>query len=156
EREIFLTASLGIALLDAKPDQADELLKNTELAMYAAKRVRGDRVELFKPAMRARRTDRLNLESELRRALGRDEVTLLYRPIVRLENRSIAGFEALARWDHPKMGRLLPFEFIAMVEEMGLIAEVGLFAIERTARQLGIWQRAARGRVPLFASVNVS
>jgi diguanylate cyclase (GGDEF)-like protein/PAS domain S-box-containing protein len=156
EREIFLTVSLGIALSDAQPSQADELLKNAELAMYAAKRLRGDRFEVFKPAMRARRTDRLTLESDLRRALEREEITLLYQPIVRLENRTIAGFEALARWDHPKMGRLSPSEFITIAEEIGLIADLGLFAIERTARQLGVWQRALRSRVPLFASVNVS
>src|SRR5262249_50353868 len=156
EREISLTASLGIALLDAQPAEADEVIKNAELAMYAAKRLRGDRFEVFKPAMRARKTDRSNLESELRRALGRDEITLMYRPIVRLENRVVAGFEALARWDHPKMGRLSPFEFVAMVEEVGLIAALGLFTIERTARQLGIWQRATRSRVPLFASISLS
>jgi diguanylate cyclase (GGDEF)-like protein/PAS domain S-box-containing protein len=156
KREILVTASLGIALLDAQPDQADELLKNAELAMYAAKRARGDRFEIFKPAMRARKTERLTLESELRRALSREEITLLYRPIVRLENRTVAGFEALVRWDHPKMGRLSPSEFIAIAEEIGLIGDLGLFAIERIARQLGSWQRAARGRVPLFASVNIS
>jgi diguanylate cyclase (GGDEF)-like protein/PAS domain S-box-containing protein len=156
EREIFLTVSLGIALSDTQPNQADELLKNAELAMYAAKRMRGDRFEVFKPAMRARKTDRLTLESELRRALDREEITLLYQPIVRLENRTVAGFEALARWDHPKMGRLSPSEFITIAEEIGLITDLGLFAIERTARQLGIWQRAVRSRVPLFASVNVS
>src|SRR6202035_3492652 len=95
-------------------------------------------------------------ESELRRALDREEITLLYQPIVRLEDRSVAGFEALARWDHPKMGRLSPSEFISIAEEIGLINDLGLFALERTARQLGIWQRAVRTRVPLFASVNVS
>ena len=156
EREISLTASVGVALLDAQPGQADELIKNAELAMYAAKRVRGDRFEVFKPAMRTRRTDRLNVESELRRALSREEITLLYRPIVRLENRTIAGFEALTRWDHPKMGRLLPSEFIAMAEEIGLVADLALFAVERAVRQLAIWQRGARGRVPLFASVGIS
>ena len=121
-----------------------------------AKRSRGDRFEVFKPAMRARKTDRLTLESELRRALDREEITLLYQPIVRLEDRTVAGFEALARWDHPKMGRLSPSEFISIAEEIGLITDLGLFALERTARQLGIWQRAVRSRVPLFASVNVS
>ncbi len=156
EREISLTASLGIALLDAQAAAADELIKNAELAMYAAKRARGDRSEVFKPAIRSRKPERMNLESELRRALGREEIVMLYRPIVRLENRTVAGFEALAWWDHPKMGRLSPFEFIAMAEEIGLIAEIGSFAVERTARQLTIWQRAARSRAPLFASVNVS
>jgi diguanylate cyclase (GGDEF)-like protein len=156
EREIFLTISLGIALPEAQPNRADELLKDAELAMFTAKRSRGDRFEVFKPAMRARKTDRLTLESELRRALDREEITLLYQPIVRLEDRSVAGFEALARWDHPKMGRLSPSEFISIAEEIGLITDLGLFALERTARQLGIWQRAVRSRVPLWASVNVS
>ena len=156
ERELFLTVSIGIALPEAQPNRAEEMLKDAELAMYVAKRARGDRFEVFKPAMRARKTDRLTLESELRRALDREEITLLYQPIVRLEDRSVAGFEALARWDHPKMGRLSPSEFISIAEEIGLITDLGLFALERTARQLGIWQRAVRSRVPLFASVNVS
>jgi EAL domain-containing protein (putative c-di-GMP-specific phosphodiesterase class I) len=106
--------------------------------------------------MRARKTDRLTLESELRRALERDEITIVYQPIIRLEDRSVAGFEALARWDHPKMGRTSPAEFIAIAEEIGLIVDLGMFVLERTARQLSTWQRTLRRREPLFASVNVS
>jgi EAL domain-containing protein (putative c-di-GMP-specific phosphodiesterase class I) len=124
--------------------------------MYHAKRIGGDRIELFKPAMRARKTDRLTLESELRRALEREEITILYQPIIRLEDRSVAGFEALARWDHPKMGRMSPSEFISIAEEIGLIVDLGLFVLERTARQLSSWQRSVRTREPIFASVNVS
>ena len=108
DREIFLTASIGLALGDGQPNRTEEVLKDAELAMYHAKRIGGDRIELFKPAMRARKTDRLTLESELRRALEREEITILYQPIVRLEDRSVAGFEALARWDHPKLGRMSP------------------------------------------------
>src|SRR4030081_1671199 len=104
----------------------------------------GDRSEAYKPAMRARKTDRLTLESELRRAIEREEITILYQPIVRLEDRSIAGFEALARWDHPKMGRLSPADFITIAEETGLIVDLGLFMLDRTARQLGSWQRTIR------------
>jgi len=156
DREIFLTASIGLGLSDSQPTRGEEVLKDAELAMYHAKRIGGDRIEVFKPAMRARKTDRLSLESELRRALEREEIILLYQPIIRLEDRSVAGFEALARWDHPKMGRLSPSEFISIAEEIGLIVDLGLFALERTARQLGIWQRTLRNREPLFASVNVS
>jgi len=156
DREIFLTASIGLALGDGQAHRNEEILKDAELAMYHAKRVGGDRIEVFKPAMRARKTDRLSLESDLRRALEREEITILYQPIIRLEDRSVAGFEALARWDHPKMGRMSPSEFISIAEEIGLIVDLGLFVLERTARQLGIWQRAVRGRTPLFASVNVS
>jgi EAL domain-containing protein (putative c-di-GMP-specific phosphodiesterase class I) len=106
--------------------------------------------------MRARKTDRLTLESELRRAIERDELNLLYQPIVRLEDRSIAGFEALARWDHPKMGRMSPAEFISIAEEIGLIVDLGMFALERAARQLSTWQRTMRSHDAIFVSVNVS
>jgi diguanylate cyclase (GGDEF)-like protein/PAS domain S-box-containing protein len=156
DREIFLTASIGLALSDSQTHRTEELVKDAELAMYHAKRIGGDRIEVFKPAMRARKTDRLTLESELRRALEREEITILYQPIVRLEDRTIAGFEALARWDHPKMGRMSPNEFINIAEEIGLIVDLGLFMLERTARQLSAWQRSIRRREPLFASVNVS
>src|SRR5260370_36368655 len=124
--------------------------------MYHAKRIGGDRIEVFKPAMRARKSDRLTLETDLRRALERQEITLLYQPIVWLEDRTVAGFEALMRWDHPKMGRLSPSEFIALAEETGLILALGLFALEQTARRLAGWQRATRSRHPVFCSVNLS
>ncbi|MEA2985120.1 MAG: hypothetical protein QOD94_1374, partial [Alphaproteobacteria bacterium] len=156
DREVFLTASIGIALADDQPQNTEEVLKDAELAMYHSKRIGGDRIEIFKPAMRARKTDRITLESDLRRALERDEIILLYQPIIRLEDRSIAGFEALARWDHPKMGRMSPGEFISIAEEIGLIVDLGLFALERAARQLSIWQRGVRQRDPVFVSVNVS
>ena len=155
-REIVLTGSIGLALGDGEPQRAQDRLKDAELAMYHAKRVGGDRIDVFKPAMRARKTDRLSIETDLRRAIEREEITVLYQPIVRLEDRTVAGFEALARWNHPRMGRMSPHEFIAIAEETGLIVELGLFVLERTARQLSAWQRMLRPREPLFASVNVS
>ena len=156
DREIFLTASIGLALAENQTFRPEEILKDAELAMYHAKRIGGDRIEIFKPAMRSRKTDRLTIESELRRAIEREEIKVLYQPIVRLEDRAIAGFEALARWDHPKLGRLSPSEFISIAEEIGLIVDLGLFVLERTARQLAQWQAANRSREPIFASVNVS
>ncbi len=156
DREIFLTASIGLALSDPQTQLSDEIIKDAELAMYHSKRIGGDRIDVYKPAMRARKTDRLTLESELRRAIERQEITILYQPIVRLEDRSIAGFEALARWDHPKLGRMSPVEFIGIAEEIGLIVDLGTFVLDQTARQLSIWQRAMRSREPIFASVNVS
>ncbi|MBV6488179.1 MAG: hypothetical protein GHHEDOFH_02133 [Pseudorhodoplanes sp.] len=156
DREIFLTASIGLALADQQTVRSEEILKDAELAMYHAKRIGGDRIEVFKAAMRTRKTDRLTLEAELRRALERDELTLLYQPIVRLEDRTIAGFEALARWDHPKMGRMSPAEFISIAEEIGLIVDLGMFALERAARQLHLWQRSMRAHHAIFTSVNVS
>jgi len=155
DREIFVTGSVGMTLADGE-QRATEVLKDAELAMYHAKRGGGDRIEVFKPAMRARKIDRLSLESDLRRAIEREEITLLFQPIVRLEDRVVAGFEALARWNHPKLGRMSPVEFINIAEETGLIVELGLFVLERTARQLSSWQRTLRRQQPLFASVNVS
>jgi diguanylate cyclase (GGDEF)-like protein/PAS domain S-box-containing protein len=156
DREIFLTASIGLTLGDSEPQRAEEMLKDAELAMYHAKRSGGDRIDVFKPSMRARKTDRLSIESNLRRALERDEITILYQPIVRLDDRAVAGFEALARWNHPKLGRLSPAEFITIAEETGLIVELGLFVLERAARQLSAWQRTVRHRESVFCSVNVS
>jgi len=156
DRELFLTASIGVALGDGEPRRTEEVLKDAELAMYHAKRIGGDRIEVFKPSMRARQSDRATLESELRRALEREEIAILYQPIVRLEDRSVAGLEAMPRWHHPKVGRASPAEFIAVAEEVGLIVELGMFVLERAARQLSSWQRIVRRRDPLFVSVNVS
>ena len=156
DREIFLTASIGLALADPTSQVSDEIIKDAELAMYHSKRIGGDRIDVYKPAMRARKQDRLTIESELRRALEREEITILYQPIVRLEDRSVAGFEALARWDHPKLGRMGPSEFISIAEETGLIVDLGLFVMDRTARQLAMWQQSLRQRNSIFASVNVS
>ena len=156
DREIFLTASIGLALAENQSNRTEEVLKDAELAMYYAKRIGGDRIEIFKPAMRSRKTDRLTMELELRRAIEREEIKVLFQPIVRLEDRAIAGFEALARWDHPKLGRLSPAEFISIAEEIGLIVDLGLFVLDHTAKQLAQWQAATRAREPVFASVNVS
>jgi diguanylate cyclase (GGDEF)-like protein/PAS domain S-box-containing protein len=157
EREIALTASVGVALADpSSPGRGEDLLKDAELAMYAAKRTRGDHFELFKPAMRMTKPQRAALEAELRHALTHDGIDVLYRPVVRLENRMIAGFEALTLWDHPQQGRMAPFELVALAEEIGIVGELAKYAIERTARQLSGWQRAARARLPLFATINIT
>jgi diguanylate cyclase (GGDEF)-like protein/PAS domain S-box-containing protein len=156
DRELFLTASIGVALGDGEPRRTEEVLKDAELAMYHAKRIGGDRIEVFKRSMRARQSDRATLESELRQALEREEIAILYQPIVRLEDRSVAGFEAMPRWHHPKVGRASPAEFIAVAEEVGLIVELGMFVLERAAPQLSSWQHTVRRRDPLFLSVNLS
>jgi diguanylate cyclase (GGDEF)-like protein/PAS domain S-box-containing protein len=156
DRELFLTASIGVVLGDGEPRRTEEVLKDAELAMYHAKRIGGDRIEVFKPSMRARQSDRATLESELRRALEREEITMLYQPLVRLEDRSVAGFAAMPLWRHPKAARASSAEFLALAEELGLIVDLGMFVVEHTARQLSGWQRAVRRRDPLFASVNLS
>src|SRR5262249_58388158 len=106
DREIFLTASIGLALGGGEPNRAEDLLKDAELAMYHAKRTGGDRIDVFKDAMRARKSDRLSVESDLRRALERDEITILYQPIVRLQDRALAASEPLPPSTHPHLAPL--------------------------------------------------
>jgi diguanylate cyclase (GGDEF)-like protein/PAS domain S-box-containing protein len=157
EKEIPLSASIGVALFDTQLHaKRDEMVKDAEIAMRYGKRVGGNRIEVFRPSMRSLRSDRLTLEADLRRALDRGEMKVFFQPIVRLEDRTVAGFEALLRWDHPKLGRLGPSEFIPIAEETGAIIDLGIFAMERTARELSAWQNALDVDPPLFASVNVS
>jgi diguanylate cyclase (GGDEF)-like protein/PAS domain S-box-containing protein len=156
-REIVLTASVGIWLYDANMSgPREDILRNAEVAMFHAKRVGGDHIEVFKQTMRTAKTDRILVESELRRAIERDELKVFYQPVVRLEDRSIAGFEALLRWEHPRYGRRPPAEFISIAEESGLIVEFGAFVMEQAARRLSSWQRRLPLDPPLFVTVNTS
>jgi diguanylate cyclase (GGDEF)-like protein len=153
-REIVLSASLGLVSWTAQAN-AGEMVKDAELAMHQAKRFGGDRIEPFRPAFRSVGTDRLQLESDLRRAVERHELRLAYQPIVRLEDRSIAGFEALLRWDHPRRGQIAPADFIPVAENCDLIVPLGLFAMQQAADDLSMWQKQI-GEVPLSVSVNLS
>ena len=155
KREIVLTASIGLASWNAQHGSADDMLKDAELAMHQAKRYGGDRAEPFRPAFRSAGTSRLQIESDLRRALEREELKMAYQPIVRLEDRTIAGFEALMRWDHPRRGSIPPAEFIPIAESCGIISQLGLFAMQTAATDLHRWQRAV-GDAPLSVSVNLS
>jgi diguanylate cyclase (GGDEF)-like protein/PAS domain S-box-containing protein len=156
DREMVLTASIGVTLGEAGQTRAEELLADAELAMVHGKRSGGDRIEVFKPTMRVRRMDKLALETELKRAIEREQIVLQYQPIVRLKDRSVAGFATVLRWDHPRLENQSSAEFMALAAEAGLVSELSMYALERTAKQLGQWQRAARSREPVFASVNVA
>jgi diguanylate cyclase (GGDEF)-like protein/PAS domain S-box-containing protein len=157
DREIPLTASIGLALYDPQLHaKREDMLKDAEIAMRYGKRMGGNRIEVFRATMRTLRSDRFGLAADLRRALDRGEMKVFFQPIVRLEDRTVAGFEALLRWDHPRLGRLSPADFICIAEETGAIIELGVFALERTAGELAAWQRALDVDPPIFASVNVS
>jgi len=156
DREIFITASIGLLLADGQKRSPDEMLKDAELAMLFAKRVGGDRIEVFRPSMRTQKLDRLSLEEDLRAALGRGDIGVVYQPVVDLASREIAGFEASLRWQHPSLGLLGPEDFQSLAEDTGLSVDLGLFLLDNAARQLGGWQRGARRDEPLFVSVNIS
>ncbi|WP_099865182.1 EAL domain-containing protein [Pararhizobium haloflavum] len=155
KREIILTASIGLVGYVDSAASAYDLFKDAELAMYQAKRHGGNRIEPFRPAFKGVGTDKLQLESDLRRALERDEMALVYQPIIRLSDGEIVGFEALMRWEHPRRGPIPPAEFIPIAESSDLIFSLGLFAIERAALDLKDWQRDL-GDIPISLSVNVS
>ncbi|MBS7540214.1 EAL domain-containing protein, partial [Ancylobacter lacus] len=155
DREIFITASIGLLLADGQRRTPAEMLKDAELAMFHAKRAGGDRIEVFRPNMRSQSIDRVAMEADLRRAISQGEIVVLYRPIVRLETRKLAGFEALPRWQHPTRGALEVSDFQALAEDSGLVVDLGLLLLDTAARQLGTWQRSARGE-GVFISVNVS
>ncbi len=155
KREIVLTASIGLITWTQAQASAEDMVKDAELAMHQAKRFGGDRIEPFRPAFRSVGTDRLQIESDLRRAIDRKEFTLAYQPIVRLEDRSVAGFEALLRWEHPRRGAIPPSDFIPIAESCGVIVQLGLFAMQKAADDLAIWQKQI-GDVPLSVSVNLS
>lgn len=154
-REIVLTSSIGLISWTATQESAEEMLKDAELAMYQAKRFGGDRIEPFRPAFRSIDNNRLRMESDLRRAIERSELKLVYQPIIRLKDQSIAGFEALLRWDHPRRGAIPPSDFIPIAESSGLIVQLGHFAMQKAAEDLYRWQKQFRD-TPLFVSVNLS
>ena len=156
-KEIILTGSIGIAVYDGEQETHQDLLKEAEIAMFRAKRTGADRIDIFKASMRGSEQGRLPLESELRRALERKQIKVLYQPITNLEANTLSGFEALVRWDHPKHGRLNPDDFVPMAEETGLISELGGYVIEQAIKQAARWQKTfPRVKNPIFVSVNVS
>jgi len=155
KRDIVLTASIGLISWTSASSSAEDLMKDAELAMHQAKRFGGDRIEPFRPAFRSAGSDRLQMESDLRRALERSEIKMVYQPIIRLEDNEIAGFEALMRWEHPRRGLISPAEFIPLAENSNLIIPLGLFSMHRAAEDLAEWLKQT-GNVPLTVSVNIS
>ncbi len=155
-RDVFLTASVGLSIYNSRQRDATDLLKEAEIAMSRAKSLGASRVEFFKPSMRSERKERFLLEGDLRHALERHEIEILYQPVVALADESLAGFEALVRWQHPEHGELAPKAFLNIAEETGLIIDLGRFVLDTAARQLGTWQRAFSQNEPIFISVNVS
>jgi len=156
-KEIVLTASIGIVVFDGAQATPQDLLREGEIAMLRAKRGGADRIEIFNPATRGEEENRLPLESDLRRAIERQQIAVLYQPITRLASNQLAGFEALLRWDHPTKGRLGADDFVPIAEETGLITELGTYVLSQALEQAVRWHKALpRERDPLFVSVNVS
>ena len=156
-KEIILTASIGIVVHDGGQSTAQDVLRDGEMAMLRAKRGGADRIEIFNPAMRGEDVSRVPLESELRMALERRQISVLFQPITRLASNQLAGFEALLRWDHPTRGRLSSDDFIPVAEESGLIVDLGNYLLGQALEAAANWHKVLpRESDPLFVSVNVS
>ena len=152
--QVQVTASIGVATA-AMGDTADDLLRNADVAMYAAKRRGKGRSATYESRMYADVRHRLEMEAALRTAIDGGELTLHYQPIVQLRTGAIDGVEALVRWEHPTYGHLLPQHFIPLAEETGLIVKLGCWVLDEACRQVQAW-RLAYPEAPLSVSVNIS
>jgi diguanylate cyclase (GGDEF)-like protein len=152
--QVQVTASIGLATA-AMGDTADDLLRNADVAMYAAKRRGKGRSETYESRMYADVRHRLEMEAALRAAIDHGELMLHYQPIVHLATGALDGVEALVRWDHPTYGRLLPQHFVPLAEETGLIVKLGGWVLDESCRQVQAW-RLAYPETPLSVSVNIS
>lgn len=153
-QEIFPSASIGVAVCEDRHEHAQDILSEAEAAMYEAKDSGKGRVELYTSGTGNNAGDILRLESDMQRALERDEIEFLYQPIITIEDGQVAGFEALMRWNRPGFGLLSPGDFIQLAEETGLIAPLGHYALATASSQLSTWLKTYSQ--PLFVSVNVS
>jgi diguanylate cyclase (GGDEF)-like protein/PAS domain S-box-containing protein len=154
-REVFSGASVGIVLSGPAYAHAEDVLRDASIAMVRARSASHGQYHVFDPAMHAEAMARLQLETDLRRALERGELRVHYQPIVHLRTGRIAGFEALARWEHPERGLIMPDDFIPMAEETGLILPIGLWVLEEACRTLRKWQDRPGGE-GLRMAVNLS
>jgi diguanylate cyclase (GGDEF)-like protein len=156
--EVFVRASIGIAVGPSgqRSEQAPDLLRNADLAMYMAKSEKKGSYRFFAPGMHAGLLARLELKADLERALSQQDFTIHYQPIVSLAGGAIDGFEALLRWQHPTRGLIGPSEFLALAEETGLVRPVGHWVLREACRQVMRWQRRAGEQMPLTISVNIS
>jgi diguanylate cyclase (GGDEF)-like protein/PAS domain S-box-containing protein len=154
--EVFTTASIGITTSASHYQTPEAVLRDADTAMYRAKSRGGARSEVFDREMRDRAVARLQLETDLRRALERDEFRLYYQPIVSLATRAITGFEALVRWQHPERGLILPEEFIRVAEETSMIVPLGWWVVREACRQLRRWQLRQDAPAALSMCVNLS
>ncbi len=155
-QEVFTSASVGIAIGTSVRSTDEELVRDADIAMYRAKASGGDRCAIFDATMHDRAVGRLQLETDLRRAIERTEFRLQYQPIVSLGDHRVIGFEALIRWQHPERGLLAPAAFLTVAEDTGLITRIDRWVLREACSQARQWQTRYPGDSPATVSVNIS
>ena len=148
--ETSVSASIGIAMSHGGSEGPAEILRNADVALYEAKQAGRNRSLVFEPGQHAAVLERLLTETDLRRAVERSELELLYQPIVSLRSGAVVGAEALIRWQHPRRGRLGPGEFVALAEDRNLIVPIGRWVLAEACRRASAWKG------PVYVSVNLS
>ncbi len=156
KESVVVGVSIGIARAQDEYDGADELLRNSDVAMYTAKGSGKGRYRFFEAAMHTAVVDRLELESDMRVALSSDELMLFYQPLVLLDSEEVVGVEALIRWNHPRRGILLPDEFISVAEETRMIVPMGRWVLREACRQGAQWWHDLPAEHRMTVTVNVS
>jgi EAL domain-containing protein (putative c-di-GMP-specific phosphodiesterase class I) len=155
--EIYTSASIGIVVSDGLHyEYATELLRDADTAMFRAKQRGSGQTEVFDETMHDRAVVLLRTETELRHAIEREEICVYYQPIYNVAEQTLAGFEALARWQHPQRGLVPPDQFIPVAEETGLITDIGRQVLLQACQQLQQWNTGHPEQTPLFVSVNLS
>jgi len=153
ELEIKVECAIGVALMQNGQD-AEELFRNAQFAVKQAKSE--GRPQVYEPRQATEARRRFSIETELRRALDKDQLNLYYQPLINLKSGEVAGFEALARWTHEDRGEISPTEFIPVAEESGLILQLGRWAMDKAAQTLAAWDKQAGEKLPLYVGVNLS
>ena len=151
--EIRVECATGVALMHAGQDP-EELFRNAQFAVKQAKLA--GRPQVYEPRQATEARRRFSIETELRRALDKEQLQLFYQPLIDLKSGEVAGFEALARWTHEDRGEISPSEFIPVAEESGLILQLGRWAMDRAAQTLAHWDRETGEKLPLYVGVNLS
>ena len=152
--EIKIDCAVGVAMMSTTIEATEDLIRNAQFAMKRAKH--SGHAEIYQACDSTAARQRFSLETELRRAIERDQLQLAYQPLIDLHSGRVIGFEALARWDHPEKGSISPAEFIPVAEESGLIVPLGRWALRAATRALAEWDRRAGAPLPVHMAVNVS
>jgi diguanylate cyclase (GGDEF)-like protein len=153
-REMFVTASMGIALFPGDGEEADTLLMHADTAMYRAKREARNELRFYATEMSDAVNERLGLEGQLRRAIECSELEVYYQPIIELRNGTVVTMEALLRWHHPEWGLTAPVRFMEVAEQTGLIVRIGAWVMQQACAQARLWNHRSRGPIPV--AVNLS